>query len=129
MDEFDNFNGNLVAKLKDGVVQNLSTLFMYNCMRSDIPFDDLHVSLFKPARLEMGGFHHLLPCDIKGENIIIIRGPFKIKDITACRFSKGMPEILSYKFETEMKPQEGDSNKKGDEDQQELPGFNSKTDK
>ena len=63
MDEFDNFKGNLVAKLKEGVVQNLSTLFMYNCMRSGILFDDLqttHVSLFKPARLEMGGF--ITPC-------------------------------------------------------------------
>ena len=38
-----------------------------------------------------------------------------------------MPELLSYKFETEIKPQEGESNKRGDEDQQELPGFNSKT--
>ena len=77
---------------------------MFNCMEDNIPFDDMqttHVTLFKPARLEMGGFDHILPCDTKGKSVKINRGPFKIKGITACRFSKGMPQLLSYQFETD----------------------------
>ena len=70
MDEVDDFNGNLVAKLKEGVIQNLSTFFMYNCMKKGIPFDDLqttHVSLFKPAKMEMGGFHQSFRVTSKAE--------------------------------------------------------------
>ena len=104
MDEFDDFNGNSVAKLKSGVIQNLSILFMYNCMKKCIPIDDMqttHVSLFKPAKVEMGCFQYSLPLDPKSRNIASNRGPLQIRDITACRFAKGMPELLSYNFNTE----------------------------
>ena len=82
LSEVDNFNGNLVAKLRDGMVQDLSTLFMFNCMEDNIPFDDMqttHVTLFKPERLEMGGFDHMLQCNIRGKTVEINRGPLKIK--------------------------------------------------
>ena len=52
-----------------------------------------------------------MPCDLKGKNIASNRGPLRIRDITACRFAKGVPEILSYKFTTEVKSQEEHSNK------------------
>ena len=80
-------------------------------MKKGIPFDDLqttHVPLFKPAKMEMGGFHYSLPHDLR--NIASNRGPLRIRDITACRFAKGMPEILSYKFDTEIGSQQEHSN-------------------
>ena len=52
-----------------------------------------------------------MPCDLKGKNIASNRGPLRIRDIMACRFAKGVPEILSYKFTTEVKSQEEHSNK------------------
>ena len=113
MDEFDDFNGNLVAKLKSGVIQNLSILFMYNCMKKCIPIDDMqttHVSLFKPAKVEMGCFQYSLPLDPKSRNIASNRGPLQIRDIIACRFAKGMPELLSYKFNTENGSQQEPDN-------------------
>ena len=105
MDEFDDFNGNLVAKLKAGVIQNLSTFFMYNCMKKGIPFDDLqttHISLFRPAKMEMGCFQYSLLHNLKNRNIASNRGPLKIRNITTCKFAKEMSEILSYKFDTEI---------------------------
>ena len=43
-------NGNLVIKVEQGDVANISTLFMYNCKEENVQFDDLqsvHVTLFK----------------------------------------------------------------------------------
>ena len=76
----------------------------------------------------MGGFHYPLPCDLNGKNIAINRGPLKIRDITACRFAKGMPEILSHKFRAEVDSQEEHSNKQCAEakDQHESSEFASK---
>ena len=54
----------------------------------------------------MGDFHYPLPCDLNGKNVAINRGPLKIRDITACRFAKVMPRILSHKFRAEVDSQE-----------------------
>ena len=60
--------------------------------------------------MEMGGFHHSLPRDLKGRNIASNRGPLRIRDIAACMLANGMPEILSYKFDTEIESKEEHSN-------------------
>ena len=41
LDEFDEFGRNLVAKLKSGVIQNLSILFMENCVKKGVPLYDM----------------------------------------------------------------------------------------